>query len=131
MIENLSRAPFAIGMTRKFGRRHAVNCFSYGRAQLLESIVHRLFSRMTPDTPGRKIFFQKRAFMKRLALVLLSLAVASGCTSGSNPPTGKARLGEPLTGRSALQQLFISARGWAPDARHDQLRYQAGPDSKG
>jgi len=59
MIEDLSRAPFAIGMTSKFGRRHAVKCLGYGGAQLLESIVHRLFSRMTPDTPGRKIFFQR------------------------------------------------------------------------
>jgi hypothetical protein len=86
---------------------------------------------MTPDTPGRKIFFQKGAFMKRLALVLLSLAVASGCTSGSNPPAEKPKPAEPLTGRSAFQQLFISARGWAPDARPYQLQSQPGSDSKG
>src|SRR5258708_20804583 len=87
-----------------------------------------LFSRMHRILLVRKIFFQKGAFMKRLALVLLSLAVASGCTSGSNPPPEKPKPAEPLTGRSAFQQLFISARGWAPDARPYQLQSQAGPD---
>jgi len=86
---------------------------------------------MSADTSGRKNLLQG-AFMKRVALVLFCLAVASGCTSGSNPPErAKPKPAEPLTGRSAFQQLYISARGWAPDARPYQLQSQPASDNKG
>src|SRR5947207_7430734 len=70
--------------------------------------------------------------MKRLMLVLLSLALVSGCTSGSNPTEeSKPKPPELLTGRSAFQQLYVGARGWAPDARPYQLQSQPSADSKG
>jgi hypothetical protein len=70
--------------------------------------------------------------MKQLALVLMSLAVVSGCTSGSNSPEQpKPKPPELLTARSAFQQLYVSARGWAPDARPYQLQSQPTSDSKG
>ena len=70
--------------------------------------------------------------MKRLALILMSLAVVTGCTSGPNPSEeAKPKPPELLTGRSAFQQLFVSARGWAPDARPYQLQSQPNAESKG
>jgi hypothetical protein len=70
--------------------------------------------------------------MKWLALVLLSLIIVSGCTSGPSPSEQtKPKPPEPLTGRGAFQQLYISARGWAPDAKPYQLQSQATVESKG
>lgn len=69
--------------------------------------------------------------MKRLALMLLSFAVITGCTSESNQPAPKAAPPEALTGRSAFQKLYVSARGWAPDARPYQLESQVADDIKG
>jgi hypothetical protein len=70
--------------------------------------------------------------MKRLALILVSLVVVSGCTSGSNQPEqAKPKPPEVLTGRSAFQQLYISARGWAPDSKPYQLLSQPTAESKG
>src|SRR5690242_1060053 len=85
MIENLHRTPLSFGMACKVIRCHAVNRFSNCVAKRLEGGIHCCFSRMSPDTRGRKFSFHERASMKRLALVLMSLAVVSGCTSGSNP----------------------------------------------
>jgi len=57
--------------------------------------------------------------MKKFALLsaaalLLSLA---GCSTETSAPEKKAEVKppEPVTGRQALQQMYISARGWAPD----------------
>jgi len=57
--------------------------------------------------------------MKILTLVFpvaLLLALA-GCSSEPPAPAKKAEAqpAEPVTGRQALQQMYIAARGWAPD----------------
>jgi len=70
--------------------------------------------------------------MKCLGLVLSCLVALSGCTSGSKPSEeAKPKPPEPLTGRSAFQQLYVAARGWAPDAKPYQLLSQPSTDSKG
>ena len=69
--------------------------------------------------------------MNRLAVVLLCLAVISGCTSEPNPPEQKAQPPELLTGRSAFQKTFVAAHGWAGDARPYQLQSQVVGDYKG
>lgn len=60
--------------------------------------------------------------MKRLAIVLLSLAVISGCTSEPNQPEQRPEPPEVITGRSAFQKLYVSAHGWAPDVKPYQLQ---------
>jgi hypothetical protein len=69
--------------------------------------------------------------MKRLAIVLLSLAMISGCTSEAPQPAPKAQPPDPQTGRSAFQHMFIAARGWAPDIRPYQLQSGVVGDQKG
>lgn len=69
--------------------------------------------------------------MKRLALILLSLLMVSGCTSESSQPAAKPEAPELLTGRSAFQKLYVTARGWAPDARPYQLQSGVVGDNKG
>jgi hypothetical protein len=71
--------------------------------------------------------------MNRLMLVLLSLAIISGCTSEPNQPQQKPQPQAPelLTGRSAFQQLYVSAHGWAFDARPYLLQSQVTGDNKG
>jgi hypothetical protein len=70
--------------------------------------------------------------MKRLALVLISFIAVAACTSGPTPSEqSKPKPPELLTGRSAFQQLYVAARGWAPDARPYQLQSQPTSDSKG
>jgi hypothetical protein len=69
--------------------------------------------------------------MKRLAILLLSLAVISGCTSEPNQPEQKAEPTEAIAGRSAFQKLYVSAHGWAPDAKPYQLQSQVVGDNNG
>ena len=71
--------------------------------------------------------------MKRVALILLSLAFISGCTSEPSKPEPKPQPQAPelMTGRSAFQQLYIAARGWAPDVRPFLLQSQVVGDAKG
>jgi hypothetical protein len=69
--------------------------------------------------------------MKRLALILLSLAIVSGCTSQPPQQEQKPQPPESLTGRSAFQRLYVAARGWARDARPYQLQSQVVGDEKG
>jgi hypothetical protein len=69
--------------------------------------------------------------MKMLLLILLSAAVLAGCSSESNPPAAKPEPPQLLTGRSAFQQLYISSRSWAPDARPYRLQSAAVGDNKG
>lgn len=68
--------------------------------------------------------------MKRLALILLSLAIISGCTSSPNQPEQKAQPPELITGRSAFQKLYVAAHGWASDAKPYQLQSQVIGDAK-
>ncbi len=69
--------------------------------------------------------------MKRLALVLLCLAVISGCTSESNQPAPKPEPTELQTGRGAFQRLYVAARGWAPDVRPYKLQSGVVGDNAG
>jgi len=69
--------------------------------------------------------------MKRLALILLSFAMMCGCTSQPNQEEQKPQPPEALTGRSAFQRLYVSAHGWASDARPYQLQSQVFGDNKG
>src|SRR5579859_1167491 len=69
--------------------------------------------------------------MNRLALILLSLLIVSGCTSEPSQPAVKPEPPQVLTGRSAIQKLYVSARGWAGDARPYQLQSGIVADNKG
>ncbi len=69
--------------------------------------------------------------MKRLALILISLAVISGCTSEAPQQASKPEPAELLTGRSAFQKLYVTARGWASDVRPYQLQSSVVGDNKG
>jgi hypothetical protein len=62
--------------------------------------------------------------MKRLVMVLLSLAVISGCNSEPTQPQQKPEPPEVITGRSGFQKLYVAAHGWAPDAKPYQLQSQ-------
>ena len=61
--------------------------------------------------------------MKRLVLILFSLAAISGCTSEPAQPQ-KPQPPQLLTARSAFQQMYISAHGWAADAKPYQVESQ-------
>ena len=69
--------------------------------------------------------------MKKFLLLLLPLAVIAGCSSESSPPAPKPEPPQLLSGRSAFQQLYISARSWAPDARPYRLQSATAGDNKG
>src|SRR5690242_4969668 len=57
--------------------------------------------------------------MKPFPLLCAGVLVAllSGCSSEPTAPPKKAeeKPAVPVTGRQALQQMYIAARGWAPD----------------
>src|SRR5438105_15414612 len=55
--------------------------------------------------------------MKRSALGLIALAMLWGCTTEAPQPAPKPQPPDLLTGRSAFQQLYVAARGWAGDIR--------------
>src|SRR5712692_7898625 len=86
---------------------------------------------MVCDKSVAQLFSQKGLSMKRLALVMLVLAIISGCTSEPNQTEQKPQPTEVLTGRAAFQQLYVAARGWAGDARPYLLQSQVMGDSKG
>jgi hypothetical protein len=69
--------------------------------------------------------------MKRFVLLLLSLAVISGCTSQPPQPAPKPEPPNPQTGREAFQKLYITARGWAADVRPYLLQSGVVGDNKG
>ena len=69
--------------------------------------------------------------MKRLVLLLLSLAVISGCTSEAPQPAPKPEPPSPQTGREAFQKLYVAARGWAADIRPYQMQSAAVGDNRG
>lgn len=74
---------------------------------------------------------------KRLiaASMLVVLALAAGCNSGGSKPAAeepkKAPETELATGREAFQKLYMSARGWAGDARPYRLQSLNPSDSDG
>jgi hypothetical protein len=54
----------------------------------------------------------------KIAVTLLALAALAGCSDSPKPTVEKKeppKALEPLTGRQAFQQMYIAARGWAPD----------------
>ena len=73
--------------------------------------------------------------MQKPLMPLLALALMTACSSEPAKPTESAKpqpkAPEILTGRSAFQKLYISAHGWAPDARPYRLESFTNDDSKG
>jgi hypothetical protein len=71
--------------------------------------------------------------MRKLLMAMLALALMAGCTSEPTKPAEKPQPKPPeyVTGRTAFQKLYISARGWARDAQPYRLESQITSDSKG
>jgi hypothetical protein len=73
--------------------------------------------------------------MKKLLMAMLALTLMTACTSEPTKPvqTEKAqpKPTEAVTGRSAFQKLYISARNWARDAQPYRLESQITDDGKG
>lgn len=71
--------------------------------------------------------------MKRLLLALFCMAFMAGCNSQPAKPAEKPQPKPPeyVTGRTAFQKMFISARGWARDAQPFRLQSQPTSDTKG
>jgi len=71
--------------------------------------------------------------MKKLLMAMFALALLTACSSEAPKPAEKPqpKPAELLTARSALQKLYISAHGWAPDARPYRLESSTNADSKG
>ena len=71
-----------------------------------------------------------------LVVVLVCLGfLLSGCSSESNTPAPaekpQPKTAEAITGRTAFQKLYISARGWARDAQPYRLQSDITGDAKG
>ncbi|OLB87565.1 MAG: hypothetical protein AUI17_02515 [Acidobacteriales bacterium 13_2_20CM_2_55_5] len=73
--------------------------------------------------------------MKKLLMAMLGLTILTGCTSEPAKPVQtekpKPKTTEAVTGRTAFQKLYISARGWARDAQPYRLESQITADWKG
>jgi hypothetical protein len=73
--------------------------------------------------------------MKKLLVSLFALALMSACSSEPSKPAETAKPqpkpADVITGRSALQKLYISAHGWGSDARPYRLESMLNSDSKG
>src|SRR5437868_4754745 len=71
--------------------------------------------------------------MKKAVVVMavLALAMLAGCSSEEPKPQEKPKGPELVTGRTAFQKLYISARGWARDAQPYRLESQITADWKG
>jgi hypothetical protein len=73
--------------------------------------------------------------MKKLLLGMLALVLMSACSSEAPQPakTEKPQPKPPefVTGRTAFQKLYISARGWGRDAQPYRLESMLTADSKG
>jgi hypothetical protein len=76
---------------------------------------------------------KKPAYLAVLLAVLL--AFLAGCSSESSKPAESAQPEQPktdlLTARSAFQKLYVSARGWAPDAKPYRIESIATTDANG
>jgi hypothetical protein len=73
--------------------------------------------------------------MKKLLVLLLAVSWLAGCSSTPSKPAEQAKpqpkTPELLTGRAAIYKLYISARGWAGDAKPYLLESTPNSDSKG
>jgi hypothetical protein len=73
--------------------------------------------------------------MKKLLMAMLGLTILTGCTSEPAKPVQtekpQPKATEAVTGRTAFQKLYISARGWARDAQPYRLESQSTDDWKG
>src|SRR5262245_24448362 len=75
--------------------------------------------------------------MKKLLLTMFALAMLTACSSEapksteSAKPQPQPKPPELLTGRSAIQKLYISAHGWGPDARPYRLESTPNSESNG
>jgi hypothetical protein len=71
--------------------------------------------------------------MKKLLMAMFGLALLTACSSEPSKPVepAKPQPADLLTARSALQKLYISARGWGSDARPYRLESSSNADSKG
>ena len=71
--------------------------------------------------------------MKKLLMAMFALALLTGCSSEAPKPAEKPqpKPADLLTARSALQKLYISAHGWAPDARPYRIESSTNTDSQG
>jgi hypothetical protein len=79
---------------------------------------------------GRPVFW-KIAFLAIASLALLQLFA---CTSEPSKPAEtkpEVKTPESITGRSAFQKLYVSARGWNADARPYRLESSITSDSNG
>jgi hypothetical protein len=87
---------------------------------------------MWRSIPALKTYYRTVA-MKKLLMAMFALALLTACTSEPPKPAEKPqpKPAELLTARSALQKLYISAHGWAPDARPYRLESVPNADSKG
>ncbi|HLY17659.1 MAG TPA: hypothetical protein VKR61_10575 [Bryobacteraceae bacterium] len=72
--------------------------------------------------------------MKTLTLISASTVflLLAGCSTETSAPQKKAeeKPPEPVTGRQALQQMYIAARGWAPDIQPLKVTSIQLPDVK-
>lgn len=70
--------------------------------------------------------------MKSFALVSTLFLLLAGCSTDTPAPQKKAaeKPPEPVTGRQALQQMFIAARGWAADIQPIKVLSIPMPDVK-
>jgi hypothetical protein len=80
--------------------------------------------------------------MNHVRLIIMALVLASllGCSSEPAKPATESKAPEPqqpafqnqfLTGREALQKMYIQARSWAPDAKPYNLVSYASKDANG
>jgi hypothetical protein len=69
------------------------------------------------------------------AIAVMLLALLSGCSSESNKPaepqTPEKKGPDLITARSAIQRMYIAARGWNSDARPYRLEAVATSDGNG
>jgi hypothetical protein len=73
--------------------------------------------------------------MKKLLMASLTLALMTGCSSESSKPAQsekpQPKPAEFVAGRTAIQKLYIAARGWSRDAQPYRLESSVTADSKG
>ncbi|MGC2196422.1 MAG: hypothetical protein WA628_17245 [Terriglobales bacterium] len=73
--------------------------------------------------------------MKKLLMAMFALALLTACSSEPSKTSETAKPqpkpAELLPARSALQKLYISARGWGADARPYRLESTPNADSQG